>query len=77
MATEGYRRRTKAPKPLSVPIYAAVFGLLLFLLGMALSSSNTAGFGLLFVVWGVLSYTFLLVGRRRRAAKARLTGLAR
>jgi len=74
MATEGYSRRARAPKPLSVPIYAAAFGLLLFLLGMLLSSSNTAGFGLLFMVWGVLSYTFLVVGRRKRAAKARLTG---
>lgn len=76
MATEGYSRRARAPKPLSVPVYAVAFGLLMFLVGMALSSPNTAGFGLLFVVWGVISYTFLIVGRRRRAAKARLTGTA-
>lgn len=67
---DGYGRRQRAPKPLSVPLVVAALGLAVFLLGMAIASANTAGFGLLFLVWGVISFAFLIVSRRRRAARA-------
>jgi hypothetical protein len=65
-----YRRRERAPKPLRVPLIAAALGFLIFLFGMAIASANTAGFGLLFVVWGVLSASFLVISRRLKKARA-------
>lgn len=69
--SSSYRRRERAPKPLSVPLIAAALGFVVFLFGMAIASANTAGFGLLFVVWGLLSAGFLAISRRRRARGVR------
>ena len=65
-----YRRRERAPKPLKVPLIAAALGFVIFLFGMAIASANTAGFGMLFVVWGLLSAGFLALSRWRHARAA-------
>lgn len=69
MSYGGYRRQ-RAPKPLSVPIVVAFIGLAIFVLGMAVSSATVAGLGMLFFFWSLLSLIFLVLGRRRRAARA-------
>jgi uncharacterized membrane protein YiaA len=65
----GYRRRVRAPKPVRVPVIGALVGALLFLVGMTLASAAVAGLGLMLAVWGVLSFTVLVVSRRVRAAR--------
>ena len=74
MSANGYarRRRQRAPKPVSVPIWVMVVGILLLVLGHGnLEPSSVAGLGLIFFFYGLVSLTFLLIGRRRRAAGAR------
>lgn len=73
--SSSYRRRERAPKPLSVPLIAAALGFVVFLFGMAIASANTAGFGLMFVVWGLLSAGFLSLARWRRARATRGTSM--
>jgi len=77
MATAGYsrQRRERAPKPLSVPLWAMVIGVALVLLGLAdRAIFDVAGLGLLFFFWGLCSVSALLLIRRR---KARAAGLSR
>jgi len=72
MASSGYRRarREKAPKPLSVPAWSAAIGAILVVVGFIIASAFLAGLGMLLLCWGLTSLSFLLLGRRRRAARA-------
>lgn len=70
MSANGYRRRNRAPKPLRVPLLAVLFGAVVFFLGMALASAAMAGLGLLVGIWGLISFSFLVISRRIKAARA-------
>jgi len=72
MGSTGYgrARREKAPKPLSVPAWSAAIGAVLVVLGFLVASAFMAGLGMLLFCWGVISFGFLYVSRRRRAARA-------
>jgi len=72
MASSGYgrTRREKAPKPLSVPAWSAAIGAILVILGFIVASDLLAGLGMILLCWGLISLSFLLLGRRRRAARA-------
>jgi hypothetical protein len=61
----GRARRQKAPKPLSVPAWSAVIGALFVVLGYIIASAFLAGFGMILLLWGIISFTILYVKRRR------------
>jgi hypothetical protein len=69
MSGTSRRRRERAPKPLSVPAAAAMIGLALFFLGIAVGNVDVSGLGVLFFLWGVTSLSMLLLTRRRRATR--------
>ena len=62
-------RRQRAPKPLSVPVVVAAVGILVFFLGALLDSVDVSALGALFFFWGVCSFSFLALGRKRRAMR--------
>ncbi len=61
----GRVRRQKAPKPLSVPAWSAVIGALFVVLGYIIASAFLAGFGMILLWWGIISFIILYVKRRR------------
>ncbi|MGH2345750.1 MAG: hypothetical protein ACRDG4_11025 [Chloroflexota bacterium] len=67
MASSGYgqTRRQKAPKPLSVPAWSAAIGAFCVVAGFALASAFLAGFGMILLCWGVISFAILYTKRRR------------
>jgi hypothetical protein len=68
MSSSNYQRprRKRAPKPLSVPACGAAIGLLLFILGLGpLNTIDLASLGLIFFFWGLISFSVLLITRRR------------
>ncbi len=68
MSSSNYRgpRRQRAPKPLSVPACGAAIGLVLFILGLGpFNAIDLASLGLILFFWGVLSFSVLLISRRR------------
>jgi len=72
MASSGYgrARREKAPKPMSVPAWSAAIGAILVILGFIIASAFLAGLGMIFLCWGLISFSILYFNRRRRAARA-------
>ena len=61
----GRARRQKAPKPLSVPAWSAVIGVLCVVLGYIIASAFLAGLGMILFWWGVISFAILYIKRRR------------
>jgi hypothetical protein len=61
----GRTRRQKAPKPLSVPAWSAVIGALFVVLGYIIASAFLAGFGMILLCWGIISFAILYIKRRR------------
>jgi Zn-dependent membrane protease YugP len=55
---------------LSVPAWSAAIGAIMVLLGFLVASAFLAGLGMILLCWGVLSFSFLYLSRRRRAARA-------
>jgi ABC-type Mn2+/Zn2+ transport system permease subunit len=71
----GYRRRERAPKPLSIPITAMLVGAAIYVVGLAaFGSIDTAALGVIVFVWGLTSSIALLVSRRIRARRAARSG---
>jgi hypothetical protein len=58
-------RRQKAPKPLSVPVWSAIIGALFVVLGYIVASAFMAGFGMILLCWGIVSFSILYIKRRR------------
>jgi hypothetical protein len=51
---------------LSVPAVAAVIGFTLVVLGLGpVNNIDLAGLGLIFFFWGIISFSFLVLARRR------------
>ena len=61
----GRARRRKAPKPLSVPAWSGAIGALFVALGYIIASAYLAGFGMILLWWGVISFSILYMKRRR------------
>ena len=68
----GRKRGARAQKPLSVPVVATALGLVIFVLGIAVASVDLSALGALFFLWGVSSFTVLVLTRWRRARKRAL-----
>jgi hypothetical protein len=69
------RRGERARKPLSVPLVSALIGAAIFVLGIAVSRVDVSALGALLSIWGVSSFSILVLVRWRKARKrARATG---
>jgi hypothetical protein len=63
------RRGERAKKPLSVPFVTALIGAAIFFLGIAVASVDVSALGALLSIWGILSFSVLVLVRWRRARK--------
>jgi hypothetical protein len=61
--------RGRARKPLIVPIVAALIGLAIYFLGIALASVDLSALGAILILWGVSSSSILILVRWRRARR--------